>query len=173
MSADHITSMPCEHWAVSTEHWALVTEQVSNTPPTFWDCSSSYHLWPHYYGHILLNIISDHIASTCLQVNMSEEQTALQGGLVSNTTVSFKTSLKQLKALIILFLLNENMMEEKQQDVSRIAYMSNIHPRWPYSDLGFRTKFCSSGLCCFSQSLSFFFLSLHSVWPRWNKYSFS
>ena len=60
----------------------------------FWDCS--YHSRPHS---------CDHTASTC-QVKMSEEQAALPGGQVSNTTVSVSTILKQLKALIILFLCN-------------------------------------------------------------------
>ena len=66
----------------------------------FWDWS--YHLRPQSYHHLRPHYC-DHTASTC-QVKMSEEQAALPGGQVSNTTVSVRTILKQLKALIILFL---------------------------------------------------------------------
>ena len=88
MSADHIY-LPAV--------WAGLKHDTK-----FWDCS--YHLRPHSCDHSLI-IICDHTASTC-QVKMSEEQAALPGGQVSNTTVSVRTILKQLKALIILFLCN-------------------------------------------------------------------
>ena len=145
MSADHITSLPCE--------------QVSSTTPNF-------EIVLIICDHILATTLPPHVKWRCLRSKLLFQEVRSQ----TPQWVSAQFSNNWKPWLFCFYATELNSGPHCHLRFEEFVPPPRHHST--YTDVVFRTEFWSVGPCCFFQSLSFFSLSLHSVWPRWNKYSF-